>query len=88
MRTITILCVGFLLLAAVVMFSKLFTNYYQTATTWGISAFVAFWLVATSFNMWVGVNKAGYSFSEELPIMLLLFSIPAIVAVVLKWKFL
>ena len=36
--------------------------------------------------MWVGVAKAGYSTAEEPPILLLLFGIPAAVAVVLKWK--
>jgi len=41
----------------------------------------------TAANMWVGVNKAGYSASEELPILLLLFGVPALVAIVLKWKF-
>jgi len=38
--------------------------------------------------MWVGVAKAGYSASEELPIFLLLFGTPAVAALVLKWKFL
>jgi hypothetical protein len=38
--------------------------------------------------MWVGVAKAGYSFTEELPIFLLIFAVPAAVAIVLKWKFL
>jgi hypothetical protein len=88
MRTAMFLCVGFLLLAAVIIFSKLFSNYFQSATTWGVSIFLIFWLLATSFNMWVGVSKAGYSFGEELPIMLLLFSIPVAVAIILKWKFL
>jgi hypothetical protein len=38
--------------------------------------------------MWVGVAKAGYSTAEELPIFLLIFSLPAAVAILLKWKFL
>jgi hypothetical protein len=36
--------------------------------------------------MWTGVAKAGYSATEELPIFLLLFVVPAVVAVVLGWK--
>jgi hypothetical protein len=39
-------------------------------------------------HVWVGVAKAGYSASEELPIFLLLFGVPAAVALVLEWKFL
>ena len=34
------------------------------------------------------LTKAGYSATEEFPIFLLLFGVPAIVAVVVKWKFL
>jgi hypothetical protein len=38
--------------------------------------------------MWVGVARAGYSVAEELPILLLLFGVPAVIAIILKWKFL
>ncbi len=87
MRTATILAAGLLLLAAVVIFSRLFTQYYSSAATWAVGAFLVIWLTATGFNLWVGVSKAGYSVSEELPIMLILFGVPAIVAVVIRWKF-
>jgi hypothetical protein len=36
--------------------------------------------------MWVGVAKAGYSVGEELPIFLLIFGLPALAAILLKWK--
>ena len=49
--------------------------------------FIAVWFIATAANMYVGVARAGYSFMEELPIFLLLFGVPAIVAVVLRYKF-
>jgi hypothetical protein len=38
--------------------------------------------------MWVGVARAGYSVSEELPIFLLIFGLPGAVAIFLKWKLL
>jgi hypothetical protein len=38
-------------------------------------------------NMYIGVAQAGYSVMEELPIFLLLFGAPAIIAGVLWWKF-
>jgi hypothetical protein len=87
MRTVLILSAGFLLLAALTIFSKLFTEHYPNAMAWTIYAFLALWLTATGFNLWVGVSKAGYSFGEELPIMALLFLLPAATAIVLKWKF-
>jgi hypothetical protein len=38
--------------------------------------------------MWVGITQAGYSFQEELPIFLVIFLLPAAVAVIVKWKLL
>jgi hypothetical protein len=37
-------------------------------------------------NLWVGVSKAGYAFTEELPIFLVIFLLPAVVAVGIRWK--
>jgi hypothetical protein len=37
--------------------------------------------------MWVGVNKAGYSVKDEAPVALLVFAVPAIVAIVIWWRF-
>jgi hypothetical protein len=36
--------------------------------------------------LWVGVSKAGYSVAEELPILLVLFGVPAAAALILQWK--
>jgi hypothetical protein len=55
------------------------------ATT--IKSFLVLWLVATLVNMWVGVSKAGYSIKDEAPIALLVFAVPAIVAIVIWWRF-
>ena len=88
MRTALFLLAGFLLLAAFLVLARLFSSNYPSATSVATTGFVVLWLAITGFNMWVGVTKAGYSAAEELPILLLLFGLPAIVAVVLKWKFL
>jgi hypothetical protein len=45
-------------------------------------------LFAAAANLWVGVSKAGYTVTEELPIFLLIFLLPAAVAVVIRWKWL
>src|SRR5689334_7958552 len=47
--------------------------------------FVPVWLIASGVNLWVGVAKAGYSFAEEAPIFLLVFAVPAAVAVFVIW---
>jgi len=88
MRTGLFLLAGFLLLAASVVLARLFSHDYPTAPTTAIAAFLLAWLALTGFNLWVGVNKAGYSVAQELPILLLLFGVPAAAAVLLRWKFL
>jgi len=35
--------------------------------------------------MWLGVTKAGYSVAEEAPIFVLVFAVPAAVALVVWW---
>jgi hypothetical protein len=45
-------------------------------------------LVVAALNRWSGVSRAGYTVAEELPIFALIFGLPAVLAVVVKWKFL
>jgi hypothetical protein len=86
MRTALFLAAGLFLLASFFILARLFSTHYPAAPTWATAAFLALWLIVTAVNMWVGVAKAGYSATEELPILLLLFGVPAVVAIVLKWK--
>jgi hypothetical protein len=87
MRTALFLLSGFLLLAACLLLGRLFSANYPAATFLATVAYVALWLVVAGANMWVGVAKAGYTAAEELPIFLLIFGVPAAIAIVLKWKF-
>ena len=86
MRTALFLAAGFLVLGGALILARLFHENFPAAATWSVVAFGAFWLAVTGFNMWVGVNRAGYSVAEEMPIFLLLFALPVVVAVVLRWK--
>lgn len=86
MRTALFLVSGFLLLAAFCIWARLFSENLPSAASWATSLFVLVWLGITGFNMWVGVNKAGYSAAEEMPVLLLLFGIPVAAALLLKWK--
>ena len=88
MRTLLFLVAGLLLLASCLVLAKLFSSNYPDAFRVATIAFVVLWLVITAANMWVGVTKAGYSVAEELPIFLMLFAVPAVIAIVLKWRFL
>jgi hypothetical protein len=86
MRTLLFLLVGFLLLTASMMLGKLFSSNYPGATFAATITFVAIWLGISSANLWVGVAKAGYSLNVEFPIFLLIFGVPAVVAIFLKWR--
>jgi len=87
MRTVFVLVSGLLMFSSLFFYSRLFVQHYPGAVTIVTYSFVVLWLAATVFNMWVGISHAGYSFREELPIMLLLFALPAVVALVVRWKF-
>lgn len=87
MRTALILISGLLMFGSLFFYSRLFVQHFPGAVSTATYAFVALWLAATAFNMWVGVSHAGYSLREELPIMLLLFAVPVAAALVVHWKF-
>lgn len=88
MRTGLFLLAGFLLLAASLILGKLFSANYPGGATVASALFVVLWLAIALVNMWVGVAKAGYSVAEELPILALIFGVPAAVAILARWKFL
>jgi hypothetical protein len=86
MRTALFLGSGLLLLAAVTILAKLFSENVPSAANWAILGFIVVWFGLTAANMWLGVNKAGYPAAEELPILLLLFALPAAAALLIRWK--
>ncbi|MFY9531981.1 MAG: hypothetical protein WBC04_18195 [Candidatus Acidiferrales bacterium] len=78
---------GFLLLAVCLLLGRWIGGAAATVVaTTTIKCFLVLWLVATLLNMWVGVNKAGYSVKDEAPVALLVFAVPAIVAIVIWWR--
>ena len=88
MRTLLFLAAGLLLLAALLLIGKLFSAHYPDGPRVATISFVVLWLIIAATNMWVGVAKAGYSFMDEAPIFLLIFSAPTVVAILLKWRLL
>ena len=88
MRTSLFLLAGLLLLVATTVLTRLFASNYQNAPNVALVIYLLAWLALAAFNMWTGVTRAGYGAMEELPIFLLLFGIPAIAAVLVRWKLL
>jgi len=88
MRTAQFLVAGLLLMGGFLLVGKLFAGQFADALRVATWAFVMVWFVLAALNLWAGVAKAGYSLADELPIFLLIFTVPAAVAVLLKWRFL
>ncbi len=82
MHTVMVVLGGFLLLGACLLAGRLMKTMPIAALI-----FIPIWLGAAAINMWLGVSRAGYSVAEELPVFLLVFAIPAAVALFVWWKF-
>ncbi len=88
MRTALFLLAGLLLVSASFILGRLFVGSYARAGLCATVLCVAVWLVLTGANLYAGVTRAGYTLTEELPIFLLLFVVPALVMMFLRWRFL
>ncbi len=88
MRTALFLASGLLLMASIPIPARLFSERFPSAPNWALALGLSLWLAATGANMWIGVSKACYSVAEELPILLLLFAVPAVAAALIRWRFL
>ena len=88
MRTILFLVSGLLLMSSFLIVAKLFSEHFPSAPNWALALGLGLWLAVTGSNMWIGVAKAGYSVAEELPILALLFLMPAVAAILVRWRFL
>jgi len=83
-HTIKVIAGGLVLLALCLLIGRWIGG---SALANAAKVFIPLWLVAAGINMWVGVSKAGYSVAEEAPIFLVVFAIPAAVALVVWWWF-
>jgi hypothetical protein len=86
MRTAIIIVGGLALLGLFALIGWWLGNGPQSTAT-AAKIFIPVWLAVALINMWVGVSRAGYSVAEELPIMLVIFAIPAAAAAFVWWRF-
>ncbi|MGG6342023.1 hypothetical protein ACQ5SA_02090 [Stenotrophomonas indicatrix] len=85
MHVLLVIVGGFLLLGVFVLFGRLWSTGSSQLPT-ALLAFIGTWLLVSVANLWVGVSRAGYAVREELPILLLVFAVPALVAGVIFWR--
>ena len=83
MHTVIVLSIGFLLLAACSLGSRLIAG--PSAQPTATLAFIPLWFIGAGINMYIGVAQAGYSVADEAPVFVVVFAIPAIVAYLI-WR--
>ena len=86
-HTLKVIAGGFALLALCLLVGRLAGDAGSAAPATAAKVFILLWLVAAAFNLWFGVSRAGYTLAEETPIFLLVFAVPAAVALLLVWAF-
>lgn len=87
MHMLLVIVAGVLLLGVFALFGKLWGGD-VAGIALAAQYFLPVWLLVALTNAWVGVTKAGYSVSEELPVLLVVFLIPAAIAGFAAWQLL
>lgn len=77
---------GALLLGVFLLFGHLWGANAPSVVLAG-KAFVPVWLAVAIANLLIGVNHAGYTVREELPILGIVFLLPAALAGLAIWHF-
>jgi hypothetical protein len=76
MHTVKVVACGLVVLTLFLVFGR----------AAGARLFLPLWLVAAAVNLWIGVTRAGYSVADEAPVFLLVFGVPALVALIALWQ--
>jgi len=77
---------GVVLLGVFLLFGQLWGGTTPALAT-AAKVFIPVWLAVSIANLWVGVNRAGNTVAQELPILAVVFAVPAIVAAIAIWQF-
>jgi hypothetical protein len=82
MRTLTLVVIGLVVLAACAAIARLAGRAPAAGARW----FLLFWLAASLVNLYLGVSH-GYTLTYELPFFALMFGVPALAALaVMRWR--
>ncbi len=86
MRSALIIGAGFVLLVASLYLSRSLGEQDGRAFGTAASFFLPVWFLISAANMFIGVYRVGYTFSDELPVFALIFLLPAIPAGLIWWR--
>jgi uncharacterized membrane protein YwaF len=85
MHMLMVIVGGIVLLGVFLLFGQLWGGTAPALAT-AAKVFIPVWLIVSIANLWVGVNNAGYTVAQELPILLVVFAVPASAAAVAAWQ--
>ena len=86
MHTVKVIA-GFALLGILLLIAPRLNTGGRHPIVFAIGLFIPLWLAASVVNLIVGINRAGYSFLQEAPILLVVFGVPALAAALVWWRF-
>jgi hypothetical protein len=87
MRTAIIILCGLAAWAFCVLLAHRYGKPGGTAVADATLGFVTVWFLSAATYMWIGMTRAGYSWRDELPVVGLIFGVPAGVAMIVKRRF-
>ncbi len=82
MHTIIIIAAGLALLGALILAA----GFLGKSAAWAALWFVPLWLIGAGINMWFGISRAGYTAAQEFPIFLVVFGVPVLAALIVRWR--
>jgi hypothetical protein len=84
MHTAVVLGIGFGLLGLSLLVGRFFGG--AQGMVAGTLVFLPLWFIGASINLYLGVKRAGYSLADEAPIFVLVYTVPAMVALLIWWN--
>lgn len=84
MHTLIIIAIGLAVLGVCTVVGRTVGGASGTATA--VLVFLPLWFLGAGINMYFGVKRAGYSVAEETPVFLIVFAVPAAVALFTWFK--
>jgi hypothetical protein len=85
MHTIMVTAGGFALLGLLMLLVR-FWSAERGILAVAANAFIPIWLALTLVNLWIGVEFAGYTVLQELPIFAITFGLPVAAAVLINMR--
>jgi hypothetical protein len=85
MHTLLVIASGLCLLGLCLLVGRVIGAGRRLVLARAALVFLPLWFFGAGINMWIGVAHAGYSVADEAPIFLIVFGVPAAIAL-LVWR--